>query len=324
MDGASPPRAGADVMRRRSRRDATSAQPSAFAPTLPSIEARVARRGRDVAPGARPEPQRRAGDAPSSTNGERAARRAAPIGRHFIGGLRDSVLGDRAPAAARWLAAGLLLMAALLLKRGYSHAGSEQLLWVLGPSCWLAQHLGVPLVRELGAGFISHSPRMVVGPACAGVNFLVVCWLALYFSQQGRCSSARGWFGLAAVSGAAAYLATLATNGLRIALAAQLLAADLHGWLSPERAHRVLGVVLYCAALLGLCRLADGVGARLQLKAAGLRVPPLAIYLAVALGVPLLRGAYAVHPALFAEHALFTLAAAALVALAFGAFERRR
>jgi exosortase K len=230
-----------------------------------------------------------------------------------------------ASTAARWLAAGLLLTAALLLKQGYSHAGSEQLLWVLAPSCWLAQHLGgVPLVREVGAGFISHSPRMVVGPACAGVNFLVVCWLALYFSQQRRCATGRGWFGLAAVSGAAAYLATLVTNGLRIALAAQLLAADLHGWLTPERAHRLLGVVLYCAVLLGSCRLADRIGARLQLKAAGVRVPPLAIYLAVTLAVPLLRRAYTLHPAQFAEHALFTSAGAALVALAFAAFERRR
>lgn len=225
----------------------------------------------------------------------------------------------------RWVSAALLLMAAFALKQGYSHAGSEQLSWVLGPSCWLAQHLGgVPLLREVGAGFISHSPRMVVGPACAGVNFLVVCWLALYFSQQARCITRRELFGLAAVSGTAAYLATLATNGMRIALAAQLYAAELPGWLTPERAHRLLGVVLYCAVLLGLCRLADRVGASLQLKAAGLRVPPLAIYLAVVLGAPLLRRAYRVHPQQFVEHALFTVPAAVLVALAFAAFEHLR
>ena len=40
--------------------------------------------------------------------------------------------------------------------------------WVLGPSAFVAELAGVELVPEPGAGFISRSAHMVVGPACAG------------------------------------------------------------------------------------------------------------------------------------------------------------
>src|SRR5262249_47571267 len=66
------------------------------------------------------------------------------------------------------------------VKAFYSHAGADELLWVLAPSAWLARVVGgVDLVYEQGAGFISHAHRLVVGPACAGVNFLIICFLCL-------------------------------------------------------------------------------------------------------------------------------------------------
>jgi hypothetical protein len=64
-----------------------------------------------------------------------------------------------------WFAVGL----AFSLKAYYSRAGADELLWVLAPSAWLAQFVGgIDLVYEQGAGFISHTHHMVVGPAGAG------------------------------------------------------------------------------------------------------------------------------------------------------------
>lgn len=51
---------------------------------------------------------------------------------------------------------------ALALKAFYSHAGANELLWILAPSAWLARFVGgIDLVYEQGAGFISHAHHLV-------------------------------------------------------------------------------------------------------------------------------------------------------------------
>ena len=243
------------------------------------------------------------------------------------GSAAAAVTNRAARALGFWRAGGvvslLALVAAFGLKFAYSRAGASELEWVLGPSCWLAQLAGMSLEYERGAGWISHSARMVVGPACAGVNFLVVSWLALYFCQQRRCSGGRRKLLWLLASGAIAYLATIGTNGARIVLAAELYGrAIAAGWLTPERLHRLLGVVLYCTVLLGLCSAAERVLS--PLRAAGSRLAPFAWYLAVVLGIPLLNRSFADHPERFAEHAAFTLGAGLCVVLLFWGLGQRR
>lgn len=220
----------------------------------------------------------------------------------------------RWPAAA-W-ASLLTLAAAFALKRFYSRAGAAELEWVLTPSCWLAQLAGVELEHEPGAGFISHGSRMVVGASCAGVNFLIAAWLALYFCCQGQLGAARklAW---SAQSLILAYALTVATNGLRIVLAAHFFGAELHvGWLTPARLHRLLGVVLYCGALLASCGAATRWFAPTEHARAPLAsVSPFLWYLAVVVGVPLANRAWAREPALFAEHVALTCCAGAAVVL---------
>jgi len=149
------------------------------------------------------------------------------------------------------------IAAALALKLAYSRAGANELLWVLAPSCQLARLAGVELHYESGAGFISHSRHLVVGPACAGVNFLVAAWLALYFGLQARQPDTRRKLQWSALSLLSAYAVTLLVNGVRIWLAAHLYELELYGaLLTKTRAHALLGVVLYCGALLVLCQLA--------------------------------------------------------------------
>ncbi|HKP56294.1 MAG TPA: exosortase K [Polyangiales bacterium] len=203
-----------------------------------------------------------------------------------------------------WFAAFLTLTAAFGLKLAYSRAGAAELEWVLGPSCWLARQLGgLELTHEVGAGWITHRPRMVVGPACAGVNFLVVSWLALFFSAGRR----RG-LGWCVGSLLLAYVATLGTNALRIVLAARLYELPLYaGWLTPARLHRLLGVVLYCSVLFGLCRVGSG----------RTRLAPLYWYAGVMIGVPLLNRSFLRDPAQFAEHTAMTLGVGLALLLAF-------
>src|SRR5262249_11368023 len=116
---------------------------------------------------------------------------------------------------------------ALGLKAFYSRAGATELLWTLAPSAWLARFVGgIDLVYEQGAGFISHTHRMVVGPACAGVNFLILCFLCLYFSFARHFSSKLRWL---VYSLLASFGAAVAANSLRIFLSAHLWDADIYG-----------------------------------------------------------------------------------------------
>jgi exosortase K len=167
------------------------------------------------------------------------------------------------------------------VKAFYSHAGADELLWVLAPSAWLARVVGgVDLVYEQGAGFISHSHRLVVGPACAGVNFLVICFLCLYFSFALRFTSRTRWF---IYSLLIAFAGTVVANGLRIFVSAYLWDADIYGgWITPELVHRLAGVATYYASLLTLYFVVESrVGTRAP------RGAPLLWYVGISLGVPL-------------------------------------
>lgn len=208
------------------------------------------------------------------------------------------------------------------LKLAYSRAGADELAWVLSPSAFIAQLAGVELVPEPGAGFISRSAHMVVGPACAGVNFLLASWLALYSCMQSglRQPRLRGLLGLSVLCFSAAYLVTVSMNGLRIALAAQLFSLDIYSSLwTKARVHRLLGVVLYAAALCALCLAGERLRTRASqpLPAARALFIALNVYLGVTLGIPLVNRAFLRNPAHFAEHALLTSLAAAGVSLLF-------
>jgi exosortase K len=255
-----------------------------------------------------------------------AAAEQIDAGAHYS--LRAGVRIARDWFRAGGLVSLFMLASAFGLKLAYSNAGASELEWVLGPSCLLARIAGIPLAQEAGAGWISHAPRMVVGAACAGVNFLVVCWLALYFSVQQHWAGHRRKLGLWVATLLGAYVATVSTNGLRIVLAARLY--DMHiyaGYFTAARMHRGLGVVLYCSTLFGLCRAAELWTLRAKPTAAGAvrRRPSLAPflwYLAVAIGVPLANRAFVRGPGQFVEHSAMTLGLGLGVVVAFRVFGR--
>lgn len=213
----------------------------------------------------------------------------------------------------------LALSLVVALKAFYSRAGASELMWILAPSSWLARYAGgIDLAPEVGAGFITHTHRMVVGPACAGVNFLLIALAALFFSFQGRFAGVPGKLGWLWRSVLAAYGATVVTNALRIVLGARLYDLELDGeWLTPGRLHRLAGALVYCASLALLHVLADTHTApATRHRPLRARLVPFYWYLGVTLAVPLANRAYRVDVASFAEHALQVVAVCALVAVA--------
>jgi len=231
----------------------------------------------------------------------------------FYDGLRP-----RLPMRASLVAGLVALGLALACKLAYAQATAQELQWVLGPSCAVAAWLGeLRFSWEPAAGYVSHGVRMVVGPPCAGVNFLVACSLALYFSCQASFQGLRPKLLLFATSFGLSYLATVIANGARIALAAHLGHADFHAGLASHAAvHRLIGVGVYAFALLGVCGAASRLlDSRVRSATATHRIViPLACYLGVALALPLLHRALGHRVPGLAEHAGQTLAAFGAVA----------
>ena len=150
------------------------------------------------------------------------------------------------------------------LKAFYSRAGFDELRWVLDPTVRLVTALGAgPFEIEAHHGWLSRAHRFEVVPACAGLNFMIAAYLSLCCGLAHHCTRARQRVALLLGGAAAAYSATLLATATRIALAIQLHdAAWTWGPLTPERAHLVVGVVVYSLALLALytaaSRLAGG------------------------------------------------------------------
>lgn len=214
------------------------------------------------------------------------------------------------PRPGTLLVGGAGLVLAFALKAFYSHAGADDLLWVLAPSAWVARVLGgIGLTYEAGAGYISAAHHLVVGPACAGVNFLLIAFLTLFLGFLPRFEG-RARLDWLAGAIALAYLATIATNGVRIVLAAHLYELDIYGGgVTPERVHRLAGTVIYYGSLLALYQ---AVGALLKMR--GRRLWPLVCYLLMAVGVPIVTQAYG-DVCQFLEHAAWVVAVAAALTL---------
>jgi exosortase K len=220
-----------------------------------------------------------------------------------------------AVSLARRLAANLPILAvyaagaaiALALKAYASHADANDLRVVLAPTCWLATRVGgISFSNEGAAGFISHGEHLVVGTACSGANFFIVCFGALFFSFAHRWRTLGSRIGWLAASLALAWTGTVASNAVRVVAAAHLYQADIYGaWLTPPRLHRLLGVVLYCASLV----IIHGAIARwfssAVVKGSGLvRLlgSPMGWYLGIAVLVPLVRRAPQGLDVRLAEH----------------------
>lgn len=231
--------------------------------------------------------------------------------------------GGHLRANGLFYAVGLTAM--LGLKFYYSIAAANDLRWMLGPIARLVGLLaGIQFQWDSHAGFVSHAREVVIAPACAGINFLIICFSTLYFTFLARLNGAAAkcrWF---CICVAAAYLITLCSNTVRILLSLYLYGAAIYGgWVTPERVHCLAGTVIYVSILLVTFLAAERFLGRSRQPEVHDSVTenhggyfptvyylfpiPFIWYLLITVFAPLLNGALSMSDSRFVEHAALVL-----------------
>jgi exosortase K len=228
----------------------------------------------------------------------------------------------------------VVLLMAVGLKYHYSHARSDDLSWILGPTAGGVEYIsGIAFEKEDGAGFVNRANRIIIAPSCAGVNFLIIAFCMAAFSGLHHLKSSGLKIFWLVNSSAWAYILTIAVNAFRIVASIHMYKADIyyHG-LTPERLHRIEGIFIYffflCLFYVTLDKIirfctrnrepeqkkwihrhSDSIGSG---HAAFI---PLFWYLMISLGIPLLNRAYHKNGPQFVEHCLFILSVCMVVFL---------
>jgi exosortase K len=151
----------------------------------------------------------------------------------------------------RLLGAILALVVMLALKAHYSAATASQLTWMLAPTARLTAWLtSVHPIWEQGAGYVDFGRGIIIAPACAGINFMIMAFgLAAFCGllRIRRRAPLLAWLVLSLVGG---YGLALAVNAVRIAVSMELYQAEIHtAWLTVARVHRLAGIGIYLCAL---------------------------------------------------------------------------
>jgi exosortase K len=205
----------------------------------------------------------------------------------------------------RWRIAAVAVALAVVVigKQYYRDASAHDLRWILAPTAELVSWVtGHDFVYEAGQGWKNTDVMFVIAPACAGVNFALAAFLALVLGGLTGITGARATLQRLAVATALAFIATLVVNTTRIAIAVDMHRADLH---------RLEGIVVYVVGLCALYTFARALDRQQRHISFAI---PIAAYLVITLGLPLLNGAGA--RADFAQHAAVVVAVCAVVVLA--------
>lgn len=230
-----------------------------------------------------------------------------------------------------WGSYGIVIGTMWVLKRHYSSATAQDLVWILTPVAAI-----VDIFDELaygwktGIGWVRADEFIIIAPACAGVNFLIMLFglntLAFLHRLKalGRCLL---WLPAVLL---AAYGLTICVNSLRIMIS--IFFYDHHvqwHWFTQERLHRIIGVTIYFPVLGLSYLLADRIMTRLNLSScigwlACVRWPlqPLLGYLAGTVLVPFCYAAYRGNPHLSAEHCITVVGVSSILWLAGGLSRR--
>jgi hypothetical protein len=119
-----------------------------------------------------------------------------------------------------------------------------------------------------------------------------------------------------------AYSSTLVANTARITIALLLRQSSVEiGWLNPDQLHRFEGIFIYFGFLLLLFVVSEKMSAEKTSDSLRRSLFPLLVYYAIALGVPLVTGAYR-QGTEFWRHALFVLLIPLLLTLSSLIFRR--
>ena len=147
------------------------------------------------------------------------------------------------------------------------------------------------------------------------MNFALAAFAALMLGNLAQITTPKILAARVVIAAAAAYVATIVINTIRISIAVAMHRGTIDiGAMDRGEAHRLEGILVYLGGLCVLYALAR--------RRASFAVP-IAAYLVITLGLPLVNGAAARGE--FAHHALWVMATCAVVfALhAFVAHHRR-
>ena len=232
------------------------------------------------------------------------------------------------------------LLIAFGLKYHYSRAGSDDLLWILGPTAGLVEYLsGIKFENEANTGFVSQGYRTIIAPSCAGINFLIMAFCMAVFTSIHVIKGCRLKHLWLAASLVCAYILTVTVNTLRIIAAIYSYNADIYlGWITPARVHRLEGIVIYffflCLFYMIIIRTVHRIRqgpVRKPISAIGnygaknyyfrwacSGLIPLFWYGLITLGVPVVTGAFQENSSRFKEHSWTVIwASFAVLALIF-------
>lgn len=142
---------------------------------------------------------------------------------------------------------GLIFFMALGLKLHYRTADAPQLAWILSPTAMLVEQLsGLVFVKEMDSGYLNAARGVLIAPACAGVNFMIVCFCIGSLAGLRRPDTMFRKLCWIALMPVVAFALTVITNALRIMLSIKCYYWDTTPWgLSPEELHRVVGTLVY-------------------------------------------------------------------------------
>ncbi len=215
-----------------------------------------------------------------------------------------------------------VLLLAGTLKLWFSSAGAVDLRRLLAPTARLAGiYTSTPFTFDPQLGYVNHQLQVIIAPVCSGFNFMLIVLCMVSF--QGLFTLNRSpllWKWLLTTP-LLAYGYTVVVNTIRIILSIWLFEHRVtFGWFTPERIHRLSGILVYYLMLLLLFA---GVNAALKkYRNAGqthfslfLALFPLFWYTGITLAVPLLhRNSYT--PA-FWEHSASILCVCCVLTVAF-------
>jgi exosortase K len=218
----------------------------------------------------------------------------------------------------------VVLLIAFGLKYHYSQARSDDLVWILDPTAGLVEHIsGISCEKEVHTGYVNHEHRIIIAPSCAGVNFFIIAFCLVLFSFIHHLPRKRVKLFWLAIGMVSAYVLTILVNALRIISSIYFYNADIYcGWITPQRVHRLEGIVIYFFFLClyymiinkGIHHYCRRTAAKrksanrsnltqsdyLRWACAGLI--PLFWYGLITLGIPLVNAAYRGRRIRFAEH----------------------
>lgn len=152
---------------------------------------------------------------------------------------------------ARLAVAVCALLIALGLKRHYSEAHADDLLWVLAPTAHLVSAIsGSPFTLQPGEGYLSRERLFLIEKSCAGVNFMIAAFGMLVFTLFHRVRGAMSAGSVLSVSMLVSYTSAVVINAVRIAVAMWLAAHPMTPSISNAALHRLEGIVVYFGGLM--------------------------------------------------------------------------